>query len=115
VNASLKYLCNGNVPKNASISTCINIKDTADKIKRIAFEKNDLYAVGITVMDLETTLKAKTGQVYSDEFKKFIRKLVNGNVVEDIFSTQGALQELSKIKTFTSRVSYSVEDIEIIL
>jgi serine/threonine protein kinase len=115
VNASLKYLCNGNVPKNASISTCTDIKNTADKIKRIAFEKNDLYAVGITVMDLETTLKAKTGQVYSDEFLKFITKLVNGNVVEDIFSTQGALQELSKIKTFTSRMSYSVQDIEKIL
>jgi serine/threonine protein kinase len=118
VEESLKNLCSGKMPKNASQQRCDDITLISNELMGLIFQKNELYAIGVTLNDV----LAKKWGVFDDAInntntnnnnnsnnskikspsrilmKQFIKKLSYGDVRKHLFFADNSLEDFENYK-----------------
>ena len=95
VSASLNRLCTGGVPARATRARCADIDTVSKAIMGFIFQKNELYAIGVTIEDVMKKGKYVIGN--DTAFKTFISKLTHGDVRTDYYDIDNALNDWRKI------------------
>ena len=75
-----------------------NCKTLSDIIWKNIFKKNDLYALGVTMFKLEKNMKIKL----DNNRKKFIDKLLFGELSDNFYDANTALTYLMKIGSLSA-------------